>query len=523
MRTLVLAALGLVACTSAPPRARSPALERHATIMFFADAHADLESHPELFVKSDGSRETVPAGGYARIAHAARAIRAASPGALLVDGGDTFQGSAAATWSRGEAVVAPQRALGVDLAIPGNWEVVYGPARMIELARATGYPWLATNVLDDATRKLVFAPSAVREVNGVRIGFVGFTDPDVPTRQSPSFSAGLRFLGAESIQPAVSALRDRVDVIVLVTHVGLAKSVALAEKVHDVDVVLSADTHERVETPIVRGSTIVVEPGSFASFLGRLDVTVTPGARPRFAWQLVPLRADRVPEDADVKQVVDASLAPYRSRMNVVLGHTDAALERYGVVENSVDAVMVRALKERTGADIALSNGFRFGHPVEPGPITEADLLRLYPVDGRVKLGKVTGKQLRAFWESEIEHVFSADPDKQFGGWLPRVAGMDVRFRANAPAGHHVLELDVGGKPLENDRTYTLASCEREGDADDTVCRMRGVREAEVLDLDVHSVLRAYLAAHDPITAPRLDDVVAADLPDHLFSQWARR
>ncbi len=520
---LSLSAVALVVSCARAPSSPVFGVERRATLMFFSDAHADLEEHPEQFVRPDGTVEIAKAGGYARLAHVVRSIRAESPGALLVDGGDTFQGSAAATWSRGEVVLAPQRALGVDLAVPGNWEVVYGPPQMQSLAKATGYPWIATNVVDEASGEAVFPPTLEREVSGVRFGFVGFTDPDVPLRQAPSYSKGLRFLGVESIAPHVAALRSRVDVVVLVTHLGLARSVAVAETVPGIDVVLSGDTHERVAEPIVRNDTLVVEPGAFTSFLGRLDVKLSPGKRPQLDWKLLELRADRYPEDPEMAKIVRDSLAPYRAKMNVVIGHAATPLERYGVVESSVDTLMVQALKERTGADVALSNGFRFGHPVSPGPLTEADLFRLYPVNGPVKLGKVTGKQLRDFWETEIDHVFPEDPTRLFGGWLPRVAGMTVRFRANAPFGARVVSLEVNGEPLVDDAVYTVASCLREGDAHDTMCRIRHATDVKELDLDVHGVLRDWLAANDPVPAPKLGQVVGEDLPARVFSQWARR
>ena len=140
-----------------------------------------------------------------------------------------------------------------------------------------------------------------------------------------------------------------------------------------------------------------------------------------------------------------------------------------------------------------------------------------------MKLGKVTGARLQAFWESEIEHVFPRDPSALFGGWLPRVAGMKVVFRADAPRGHHVVSLEVNGKPPDPAAIYTLASCEREGDAPDTMCRMHHVADAKVTALDVHTVLREWLGAHDPVSAPTLGNVVAVDLPARVFSQWERR
>lgn len=301
----------------------------------------------------------------------------------------------------------------------------------------------------------------------------------------------------------VVVLRAEADVVVLVAHVGLARTVSLVEKMPGAfDLVLSGDTHERLFTPIVRGTTTIVEPGSFASFLGRVDVTVAAHGRPRFDWHLLPLRADRYEEAPEVARIVRDALAPYRARTNVEVARTTTSLERYGVVENSLDDLYVRALKERTGADVALSNGFRFGHPLAPGPITEGDLMRFFPVDGRIKVAKITGAQLRAFWESEIEHVFAHDPSRLFGGWLPRIAGAHVRFRADAPPGEHVTSIEVGGKPLDPAATYTIASCEREGDSDDTVCRMKGVRDPRTLEISAHQVFSDWLRAQKEVAAP---------------------
>lgn len=526
---LVVVALA-AACGSSPPRASEPApapTARNVTLLFFADAHADLEAHPELFWTADGKTETAMAGGYARLAAASKAIKRETGGrAVLVDAGDTFQGASAALWSRGEAVLGPQRALGVDLAIPGNWEVVYGAERMKELAQRTGYPWLATNVRDQATGKLVFEPTLVRDIGGVKVGFVGFTDPDVPIRQSPAYSKGLEFVGAESIAPYVKELREQkgAELVVLVTHIGLARSVDLADTVEGIDVVLSGDTHERTPEPIFRKGVPVVEPGAFASFLGRLDVTLQKGDKPKFHWELLELRADRYAEDPEVTKAVNESLAPYRERMSKVIGKASAQLERYGVVENTTDDVLATAVKEQTGADIGLSNGFRFGHPIVPGPITEGDLGRLYPINSKLKMGTATGAQIREWLEAELDHVFADDPKRLFGGWVVRMSGATVRFKAGAPKGKRVQEIRVGDKALDEKATYRLAACEREGDSPDTLCRMKNVKDVKTLDIDVHQMVREHLARHpEGVGGALRHAVVAEDLPPRVFSQYSRR
>ena len=286
-----------------------------------------------------------------------------------MDAGDTIQGSAAAAWTEGKAVVAPVNALKLDLGIPGNWEVVYGAKVLEERAGEFRHPLIAANMRDAETKKLVFPPYLVKEVGGVRIGVIGFTDPDVPERQPPSYSKGLTFEKSDVIQPLIDELRrkEKADVVVLLTHVGLPKSIRLAETLKGVDFVLSGDTHERTYEPIVRGDTWVVEPGSFGSFLGRLDFTLKSGKITDRKWELIELRADRFAEDPKVKRVVDETLAPMRPRLDKIIGETKATLMRYNVVETSLDDVLSDALREAAGTEIALSNGFRFSPPTPAG------------------------------------------------------------------------------------------------------------------------------------------------------------
>ena len=170
------------------------------------------------------------------------------------------------------------------------------------------------------------------------------------------------------------------------------------------------------------------------------------------------------------------------------------------MVETSLDTLLADALREATGTEIALSNGFRFGHPIVPGPIRERDLWMLFPVSTHLRVGTVTGAQLRAFWESEIDHVFADDPTRLFGGWLPRVSGMTVRFRSDRPRGQRVLSIAVNGEPLEDERVYSIAACEREGDTDAADAAERG-----------------------PIRAIEGGRVIAEDLPPRVLSQYERR
>lgn len=522
---LILPVLTLVygACQSDPlgpassrPESASP---KEITILFAADLHAQLEEHPELFW--EGEERIEPAGGFARVARAIADIRAERPGAVLaIDGGDTLQGSAAAAWTEGRAVVPALNAIGFDLGIPGNWEVVYGPKVLEERVAEIEHPLVAANVHWEDSGERLFAPWRIHEVGGVRVGIVGYTDPDVPFRQPPAYSKGLSYSGPEQLPGLVREVREAgAEIVLLVSHVGLAKAVALTDEVPGIDVHLSSDTHERTYEPIERGGVWVVEPGAFGSFLGRLDLTVRDGEIVDKKWELIELTAARFDEDPRVKAVVDRSLAPLRERLDRELGATATALARYSVLETNLDNMLADALREATGTEIALSNGFRFGTPVLPGPIREENIWGFYPISTPLMVGKVSGRQLLDFWEQEIENAFSPEYRKRFGGWLPRPSGMTMRFEAGAPFGKRVRDVRVNGEPLDPERMYTLTACLREGDAPDTLCRIKGAKEVRMLDFDAHEAVRRYLARHPEVEARLEGRVSAQDLPPVLRTQ----
>lgn len=522
--TVAAAVAGVAACATVPrgvldetPSSDGP---RQITLLYTADLHAQLAPHPELFWR-DGAERTEEAGGFARVAGAVQAIRReAGHDVLVIDGGDTIQGSAEAALTEGSAVVSALNGIGFDLAVPGNWEVVYGPEMLRRRAAEIAHPLVAANLYDEGTGKRVFPPFLIREVSGIRVGIVGFTDPDVPFRQPPAYSVGLTYTGAEELPAVIEQVREAgAEVVILLSHIGLSKAVDLTGRISGIDVHLSADTHERTYEPIDVDGVWVVEPGAFGSFLGRLDLWVEGGKIVDKKWELIELTAREWPEDPTVKGLVEASMAPLRPELDAVVGKASVELARYSVLETSLDNLLADALREETGAEIALSNGFRFGTPLPPGPIRERDLWSFYPISTPLMVGKVSGKQLQAFWEQEMENVFAKDASKRFGGWLPRPSGMTVRFEAGAPVGQRVRSIEVHGEPLDEDRLYTVAACLREGDAPDTLCRIRNAKDVKVLDYDAHEAVRRYLARHPEVARGLEGRAVAEDLPAVLRSQ----
>jgi sulfur-oxidizing protein SoxB len=509
------AGAGVHSCLKASPA------PKHVRFLHLADMHAQLDTHWE-FLPEDPKR-LHRMGGFSRIRTALDRERASAAGAVFtLDGGDTFQGSAIAAWTQGEAVVGPLNALGIDAGTPGNWEVVYGPERFRKLMSEVGYRVICYNFSDKTTGKRLFAPSVTLEKDGVRVAFIGATDPTTTMRQAPAEVAGLDSTRMSGLREFVHDVKrkEKPDLIVLIDHTGLARSAQLAHDIPEFDIVLSGHTHERVYKPILVGKTIVVEPGSMGSFIGRLDVTLNNGIISEYGYKLIGVDETEFAENPNVKALVERAEQPFRARLREVIGATKVTLMRYDVLETTMDNLVDDAVREVTHTDVAFTNGFRFSPPLAPGSLTEADLWNILPFDVKLKSGQVSGKQLYAYLENEMELVYSKDPLKLSGGWGVRPSGLTILFTAGAPVGSRIKDVKINGKAIEADRTYTIGGCEQEGEALDRICRLPGVSDAHYVPGTVHGALQAYLKAHSPIAPRREGRVRSTDLPETVWSQY---
>ncbi len=495
--------------------------ERSVTVLLMADTHAALDVHPEIFFDRAGQPVFRPAGGYALLASAIRQERAAAAGgALLVNVGDTIHGSAVAEWTQGAGIVPVVNALGIDVFVPGNWEFAYGPDVFRRRMRELNHPVTAINVFDRASGNRLFAPSVVREVGGVKVGVVGLTSVIVDTSMAPAFSTGLRFTFKEDLQAEVDRLRrEGVHVVLLATELGLAQEIRLAREIKGVDFILGGHTHERTASPIVEGGTPVIQAGSEGSFLARIVFRVRDGRVVGYDHALLEVTPERYKPDPAVARLVADARRPFEAKLQTIVGRTETPLFRKGILESSMDNVIADAVREATGAAIGLTNGFRFSYPVPPGPITEEDLFNVFPMDASIKIGTLTGRQLKDFWEEGLDQVFAADAYGQRGGWGPRASGMTVRVRLGAPKGQRVIEMRVAGVPVVDDKPYTVASCDRPGDPADRLCRFDGASNTRTLSLTIQQALRQYLKAH-PVIRPETEGrIVAEDASGRIWSQ----
>jgi 2',3'-cyclic-nucleotide 2'-phosphodiesterase (5'-nucleotidase family) len=504
------------------------------TLLHTADIHSQLLIHDEFFIE-DGKPVYKKRGGFATLKTMVNELRKQNPeNTLLIDGGDCFQGGGVAALTEGKAIVPLMNNIGYDLMLPGNWEVVYGKEMMMKDMFAYHGPKVCANMFhqtsDAFNGDLIFPPYFIKYIAGIKIGFIGYNDPLTPKRQSPAYSDGIQFTPPEfNVSKYVKLLREyeKCDLVFLLTHLGLAQQVGLANSdfAKGVDYIIGADTHERVRTPIEGKHAKVTEPGAFGSFVARLDIVVEDGVVKDHSYQLLDVDPDQYKEDEEMKALVKSAREPYRQELDRVIGKTKTPLVRYYVIETPMDNFITDALQWKYKPDVALSNGFRFCPPLVPDPksgvadITMDFLWSMLPVDSEAKRGMITGKQLWEWMERELQNAFAKDPALRFGGWVVRFSGMQVNFTIGNEAGKRVNSIKIKGKPIDLARSYTFVACEREGDPDTTICRVEGVSEPTRCGHTLHQVIQEYLAKASPI-APKLEGrATATDAPNTLLTQ----
>lgn len=494
---------------------------KQVRLLHLGDMHAQLETHWEFLPEDPANLKRM--GGFARIKTALDGYKSSAPGAVFaVDGGDTFQGSALAAWTQGKAILGPLNALGIDVGIPGNWEVVYGPQVFRDLMSKVNYKVIAYNLEDKKSGKRLFSPSILMEQSGVKVAFVGQTDISTTVRQPPGQVRGLDSTKVAGFREYVINLKKKTnpDLVVLVDHNGLTPMVQVATEIPEIDIILSNHTHERVYKPIKVGNTYIVEPGSMGSFLGLVDLKIVNKKVVDVDYDFVPILEEKFKEDEAVKKLVQKEKEPYEARLNEVVGYTKHRILRYDVLESTMDNLVAEATKEATNSEISFTNGFRFSPPIAPGPIKEEDLWNILPLDANLKVGTVTGQQLWDYLEREMELVFSKDPSKLSGGWGPRPAGLKVKFEAGAPEGSRIKEVYVDNTPLDLKKEYSLGGCDRDGEPLEMICRVKDVKHSRLVEGTAHSALRNYIQKHSPLTLKRDGRVRATDLPDKVWSQY---
>jgi sulfur-oxidizing protein SoxB len=408
-------------------------------------------------------------GGYAHLATLVKRVRAERPGrTLLLDGGDTLQGSATALWTRGEDMLRAMNLLGVDVFTP-HWEFTLGIDRVKELfGDRERRGMFAGDFVCHNCKELnwddpVFHPYTIRDVGGVKVGVIGQAFPYVPVSHPQRLVPGLTFgIQEDNAQRLVDELRDRrkVDLVVLLSHNGLSTDVKMAGRVRGIDAILGGHTHDGLPRPIVVGKTLVINSGAHGKFLSRLDLDVRGGAVKGHRYRLLPVLSRYVPEDAAMARLVRELRAPYEARLAERLAVSESLLYRRGNFNGSFDEIVLDALLKRLDAEVALSPGFRWGVTIVPGQdIMLEDVFShtglTYP---NTLVRALTGAEIHQILEDVADNLFHPDPYYRQGGDMVRVGGLTYAIEPRQAMGRRITAVAVNGRPLAPGRRYKVAS-----------------------------------------------------------------
>ena len=430
------------------------------TLDQYFDTHNDFSELAKKFGKMGGISHIKPLIDHVRKERGKENV-------LLLDSGDTWQGTAVALKTNGEAIVDAQNYLGVDVMV-GHWEFTYGKERVMELIKQFKGEFISQNVIDndpfsDEFEELVFPPYTIKEVGGAKIGIIGQSFPFTSTANPKRFTEGWSFgLRHETLQEYVNELRNKkkVDSVVVLSHDGFSVDQELAKKVKGIDFILSGHTHDPSPKPIVVNDTVILIAGSHGKYVGRLDIDIKNGKVDSYNFKLMPVASNLIPADKAGDKLIAKWYKPYDKELNEVLGTTKNILYKRDTFYSTFDALIGEAIQQEMKSDIVFTPGYRWGTTVLPNtPITKDNVYEMtaitYP---EVYTFELKGEKIASLMEDIADNVFNANPLYQQGGDMSRLTGASYSIKIDAKAGKRISEFMIGGKPIDLKKTYKVSS-----------------------------------------------------------------
>lgn len=406
-------------------------------------------------------------GGFSHLATLAKRMKASRPGALLLDGGDTWQGSATALWTKGQDMVDACLELGVDV-MTAHWEMTLGDKRVKEIIEKDfkgKVDFIAQNIKTSDFGDPVFNPYVIKEMNGVSIAIIGQAFPYTPIAHPRHFVPDWTFgIQEENMQKMVDEARSKgAKVVVVLSHNGMDVDIKLASRVRGIDAIMGGHTHDGMPVPVIvdnaGGKTLVTNAGSNSKFLGVLDFDVNNGNIRGFKYRLLPVFSNFLPVDAAMDKLINKIRSPFEAKLNEKLAVTQDTLYRRGNFNGTFDQIIVDALMEVKGAEIAFSPGFRWGTSLLPN----SDILMEHLMDQTATtysystLTEMTGDRIKTVMEDIADNLFNPDPYYQQGGDMVRVGGMSYAIDPNAKIGSRIQDMRLNGKPMDASKLYKVA------------------------------------------------------------------
>ena len=406
-------------------------------------------------------------GGFAHLATLVKRMKASRPGALLLDGGDTWQGSGTSLWTHGQDMVEACKLLGVDI-MTGHWEFTLGMDRVKEIIEkdfAGQIDFVAQNVKTTDFGDPVFKPYVFREINGVRCAIIGQAFPYTPIANPRYMVADWTFgIQDENMQAMVDETRGKgAQVVVLLSHNGMDVDLKMASRVRGIDAILGGHTHDGMPVATLvsnpGGKTIVTNAGSNGKFLGVLDLEVKDKKVSDFRYKLLPVFSNMLPADTAMDALITKVRAPYEAQLSEKLGVSEGLLYRRGNFNGTGDQLLIDALLDVQNAEIALSPGFRWGTTLLPGQtITREWLMDMTATTySYATVTPMTGESLKTILEDVADNLFNPDPYYQQGGDMVRVGGLTYSCNPLARMGARIGDMRLKGQLIESGKTYKVA------------------------------------------------------------------
>ena len=424
----------------------------------YAFSHLDFQAAAQAYGK---------VGGFAHLASLVKRLKGDRPKALLLDGGDTWQGSATALWTAGQDMVEASLALGVDV-MTGHWEFTYGAERVLQVVRndfKDKIAFVAQNIVDNCSAEAVFDPYVIREQNGIPVAILGQAFPYTPQANGAQFTPDWTFgIDEVRLQALVQTVRSKgAQVVVLLSHNGMDIDLKLASRISGIDMILGGHTHDGVPVPSVvanpGGNTIVTNAGSHGKFLAVVDFEVKHGRVADWRYHLLPVFQDLLPADPSMQATIDRVRAPFAARLQEPIAQSRELLYRRGNFNGSWDQLIVEALMQVMDTEIAFSPGFRWGATLLPGQmITREQLMAqtaiTYP---NASVALMTGAEIRKTLEKLSDKLFNDDPYQHQGGDMLRTGGLTYTCEPAAGMGDRISDMRLNGESIDAAKSYKVA------------------------------------------------------------------
>ncbi len=496
---------------------RPPHLVGENLLKYFKIAPGTPAAHAFTYLNFEQAAQTYgKVGGFAHLATLVKQVRASRPHALLLDGGDTWQGSATALWTKGQDMVDACKLLGVNLMTP-HWEFTLGAERVNEIIEkdfAGSIEFLAQNVHTSDFEDQVFKPYVMREMNGVSVAVIGQAFPYTPIANPrymvPDWTFGIK---DDHMQMMVDKARgEGAQVVVVLSHNGMDVDIKMASRVTGIDAIMGGHTHDGVPAPVIvtngGGKTLVTNAGSNSKFLGVLDFDVQGGKVRDFRYKLMPIFANLLPADAEMAAYINKARAPYEAKLSETLAISEGLLYRRGNFNGSWDQLIVDGLMAVKDAEIAFSPGFRWGTTILPGQAITRDHLMdqvaiTYPA---TTVSNLTGANIKTILEDVCDNLFNPDPYYQQGGDMVRVGGLEYTCDPLAASGNRISDMRLNGKSVDAGKAYKVAGWAPVAE---------GVQGEPIWD-----VMETYLKSEKTIKARKLNMPTVKNMANNPGMAW---